>query len=77
MSLIDLLMGAGLLLTVACFMVWGLILFLSVTAPRFIDKTKQRPYWQAFFRKFTVMAEIGKPTQGYSRVFVWYIERFL
>ncbi len=77
MTFTDLLMGTGLLLAIAGITVWTVIFFLRAMSPRFTDNTTLRPYWQAFPCKLPHVAVIGKPTRGFWRVFVWYIERFL
>ncbi len=77
MTFTDLLMGTGLLLTVASITVWVVVIFLCAVAPRFTDKVMHKPYWQVFLCHLGFVRIIGKPTRGFWRVFVWYIERFL
>lgn len=77
MTFTDLLMGTGLLLAIAAITVWSVVLFLRAMSPRFRDNTTLKPYWQVFPCKLAFIPVIGKPTRGFWRVFVWYIERFL
>ncbi len=77
MPFTDLLKGTGLHLTVASITVWVVVIFLCAVAPRFTDKVMHKPYWQVFLCQFAFVPVIGKPTRGFWRVFVLYIERFL